>query len=108
MHVLVGFNIKEWPNPEWPIIDPGTANCGVFCCISLQKGRSLREKLMEMETFRDILCRQVDTLQMYFDSCAESEGNSIHDHVDLGMNDELFEDDHLGSLTTVNLVLVLG
>ena len=75
---------------------------------SFKKGRSLREKLMEMETFRDILCRQVDTLQMYFDSCAESEGNSIHDHVDLGMNDELFEDDHLGSLTTVNLVLVLG
>ena len=53
---------------------------------------------MEMETFRDILCRQVDTLQMYFDSCAENEGNSIHDHVDLGMNDDLFEDDQLGSL----------
>ncbi len=24
-----------------------------------------------METFRDILCRQIDTLQSYFDSCAE-------------------------------------
>ena len=62
---------------------------------SFKKGRSLREKLMEMETFRDILCRQVDTLQMYFDSCAENEGNSIHDRVDLGMNDDLFEDDQL-------------
>lgn len=31
-----------------------------------------------METFRDILCRQVDTLQGYFDSCADgatSEGS---------------------------------
>ena len=52
---------------------------------------------MEMETFRDILCRQVDTLQMYFDSCAENEGgSSIHDHIHLGMNDDTFEDDHLG------------
>ncbi|XP_076854195.1 ceramide transfer protein isoform X2 [Brachyhypopomus gauderio] len=37
---------------------------------SFRKGDSLQEKLAEMETFRDILCRQVDTLQMYFDSCA--------------------------------------
>ncbi|XP_062290119.1 ceramide transfer protein-like isoform X4 [Scomber scombrus] len=35
------------------------------------KGHSLREKLAEMETFRDILCRQVDTLQKYFDNCAD-------------------------------------
>ena len=54
---------------------------------------------MEMETFRDILCRQVDTLQMYFDSCAENEaGNSIHDHANLAMNDDMFEDEQLGSL----------
>ena len=59
---------------------------------------------MEMETFRDILCRQVDTLQMYFDSCAENEGgNSIHDHVNLGMNDDMFEDDHLGNLLHLSL-----
>lgn len=25
-----------------------------------------------METFRDILCRQIDTLQSYFDSCASA------------------------------------
>lgn len=37
-----------------------------------QKGYSLREKLAEMETFRDILCRQVDTLQRYFDNCADT------------------------------------
>lgn len=39
---------------------------------SVQKGHSLREKLAEMETFRDILCRQVDTLQKYFDGCADA------------------------------------
>ncbi|XP_041757163.1 ceramide transfer protein isoform X4 [Coregonus clupeaformis] len=38
---------------------------------SFKKGHSLREKLAEMETFRDILCRQVDTLQKYFDGCAD-------------------------------------
>uniref|UniRef100_A0A8C1N2U2 Ceramide transfer protein n=1 Tax=Cyprinus carpio TaxID=7962 RepID=A0A8C1N2U2_CYPCA len=38
-----------------------------------QKGYSLREKLAEMETFRDILCRQVDTLQKYFDNCADAD-----------------------------------
>lgn len=42
-----------------------------FFCV-LQKGHSLREKLAEMETFRDILCRQVDTLQKYFDACADA------------------------------------
>ncbi|ETE58949.1 Collagen type IV alpha-3-binding protein, partial [Ophiophagus hannah] len=39
---------------------------------NFQKGHSLREKLAEMETFRDILCRQVDTLQKYFDACADA------------------------------------
>lgn len=39
---------------------------------SFKRGRGLREKLMEMETFRDILCRQIETLQSYFDSCASA------------------------------------
>lgn len=39
---------------------------------SFKKGHSLREKLAEMETFRDILCRQVDTLQKYFDACSDA------------------------------------
>lgn len=38
-----------------------------------QKAYSLEEKLAEMETFRDILCRQVDTLQSYFDNCADTD-----------------------------------
>ncbi|XP_063745778.1 ceramide transfer protein-like isoform X7 [Eleginops maclovinus] len=39
---------------------------------SFKKGHSLKEKLAEMETFRDILCRQVDTLQKYFDGCSDA------------------------------------
>lgn len=39
---------------------------------SFKKGHSLQEKLAEMETFRDILCRQVDTLQKYFDACSDA------------------------------------
>ena len=39
---------------------------------SFRKGRGLREKLAEMETYRDILIRQVDTLQRFFDACSEA------------------------------------
>ncbi|CAH1796344.1 unnamed protein product [Owenia fusiformis] len=47
---------------------------------SFKRGRGLNEKLMEMETFKDILSRQVDTLQNYFDSCASAISKStIHD-----------------------------
>lgn len=35
----------------------------------------MSEKVAEMETFRDILCRQIDTLQGYFDSCASAVSN---------------------------------
>lgn len=46
---------------------------------------------MEMETFRDILCRQVDTLQSYFDSCADMVYSStIHDDNE---HDDMFDDD---------------
>ncbi|KAL2079689.1 hypothetical protein ACEWY4_025433 [Coilia grayii] len=54
---------------------------------SFRKGHSLREKLAEMETFRDILCRQVDTLQRYFDNCAD-EGSR-----DVFQRDKVVEDD---------------
>ncbi|XP_052132271.1 ceramide transfer protein isoform X2 [Frankliniella occidentalis] len=39
---------------------------------SLKKARGLKEKLSELETFRDILCGQIDTLQTYFDECAQT------------------------------------
>ncbi|KAM4532463.1 ceramide transfer protein-like isoform 2-T2 [Fundulus diaphanus] len=53
---------------------------------SFKKGHSLQEKLAEMETFRDILCRQVDTLQKYFDSCADVSKDELQ-------RDKIVEDD---------------
>jgi len=38
----------------------------------LKHREALAEKLAECETFRDILCGQVDTLQSYFDACSSS------------------------------------
>ena len=42
--------------------------------VSSAKGKTvgLAEKLAECETFKDILCQQIDTLQRYFDTCSES------------------------------------
>lgn len=37
---------------------------------SFKRSRRLREKLAEMETFKDLLCKQVDSLQAYFDACS--------------------------------------
>ena len=49
-------------------------------CMLFQRGRGLKEKLAEMETFRDILCHQVDTLQNYFDACSAALAkSSVHD-----------------------------
>lgn len=53
-----------------------------FMYYYLQKGRSLREKLMELETFRDIVCQQIDTLQSYFDACAGTGANHRSQHTD--------------------------
>jgi hypothetical protein len=45
---------------------------------------------MEMETFRDILCRQVETLQSYFDACSSAVAHYTsvpngHDHGQLSI-----------------------
>ncbi|KAM4643164.1 ceramide transfer protein-like isoform 13-T16 [Amazona ochrocephala] len=50
----------------------GASGYSAISTSSFKKGHSLHEKLAEMETFRDILCRQVDTLQKYFDACADA------------------------------------
>lgn len=39
-------------------------------------GHDLQTKLAELETYRDILCRQVDLLQAYFESLAESQSTN--------------------------------
>ena len=36
--------------------------------ILYQRNHDLQEKLAELETFRDILCRQLDNLQPYFEA----------------------------------------
>lgn len=61
---------------------------------SFKKGHSLGEKLAEMETFRDILCRQVDTLQKYFDGCSDAVTK------DELQRDKIVEDDEDGFPTT--------
>jgi len=38
------------------------------------RNQALTEKLAECETFKDILCRQIDTLQTYFDACSNVAG----------------------------------
>lgn len=37
---------------------------------SFRKGRGLKVKLAELETYRDILVQQIETIQKYFDACA--------------------------------------
>ncbi len=44
-----------------------------------------------METFRDILCRQVDTLQGYFDSCADKNEKVNHENDGLNLEDDEFD-----------------
>ena len=52
------------PPTPWPPLEKTLENIPLILGIS--------EKLAELETFRDILCRQIDTLQSYFDACASS------------------------------------
>lgn len=48
-------------------------------------GRTLREKLHEIETFRDILYNQIDTLQRYFDAAAAAQpSNGLESQLELG------------------------
>ncbi|XP_062516998.1 ceramide transfer protein-like isoform X2 [Corticium candelabrum] len=47
-----------------------------------QLGPHLREKLNEMETYREILCKQVDTLQAVFDACHEATARAVDEKDD--------------------------
>ncbi|CAF3843602.1 unnamed protein product [Rotaria magnacalcarata] len=49
-----------------------TASASVASTGSFKKDRSLKEKLNELETFRELLVQQVATLQTYFDACANA------------------------------------
>ena len=48
----------------------------ILLFILFQTSHGLQVKLAEMETYRDILCKQIDILQVYFDACAETTANS--------------------------------
>jgi len=70
-----------------------SSHCSLHSSSSTQKAAGLREKLMEMETFRDILCRQMDTMQGYFDSSAEKNmGSNPHQHLDMRDDDDIGAD----------------
>ncbi len=38
---------------------------------SMSRTRGLTEKLSELETYREIVCNQIETLQAYFSACSE-------------------------------------
>jgi collagen type IV alpha-3-binding protein len=45
---------------------------------SFRKGRGLKVKAAELETYRDILVQQIEMLQKYFDACASvSQGSEF-------------------------------
>ncbi|CAF1644645.1 unnamed protein product, partial [Adineta ricciae] len=48
------------------------ASASVASTGSFRRDRNLKEKLHELETFRELLGQQVQTLQTYFDACANS------------------------------------
>ncbi|UJR16210.1 hypothetical protein I4U23_003120 [Adineta vaga] len=49
-----------------------TASASATSTGSFKKDRYLKEKLSELETFRELLVQQVSTLQTYFDACANA------------------------------------
>ena len=62
---------------------------------SFRKAHGLKEKLAELETFKDILDKQVDTLQGYFNECANhAQPKDIRDHL-IGSNDVESDLSHL-------------
>ncbi|KAL1228113.1 hypothetical protein TPS_09490 [Trichinella pseudospiralis] len=48
-----------------------TSNKSLASSSSFKVCQDLNEKISELETYREIVLRQIDTLQSYFDSCAE-------------------------------------
>lgn len=74
----------------------------------MQTSRNLREKLNEVQTYRDILFDQVETLQRYFDACASGAVNqNLESEHNLRVDDFkgeaiTFRETTLGVLTTLN------
>lgn len=76
---------------------PSISSSSSFRCT-----RRLRTKLAEMETFKEILCKQVDSLQTYFDACSSMIQNGTQDHLEDWLkrdSDEPNNSDELESLS---------
>jgi len=69
---------------------------------SFRRGRGLREKLSEMETYRDILIRQIDTLQGFFDACSEVATSKKDGEVGFNGTDEESDQEDLTGLNHNN------
>lgn len=71
-----------------------SASLSVQSTGSYKRGLGLKEKLAEMETFKDILCRQVETLQAYFDACANSLTDGFEPyHKEFEKSNNIYDDD---------------
>lgn len=77
--ILEAFKAESGYNSECSLRRHGSAvsltsvTLSAASASSFKKCRDLKLKLAEMETYRDILCSQMDTLQRYFDSCADQD-----------------------------------
>ncbi|XP_023228908.1 collagen type IV alpha-3-binding protein-like [Centruroides sculpturatus] len=71
---------------------------------SFKKARGLREKLAQMETYQSILCRRIDTLQSYFDTCAEAVNAVNGKDDDARMEDTDEEIDEFGTSRDSTLI----
>ncbi|KAL3311065.1 Collagen type IV alpha-3-binding protein [Cichlidogyrus casuarinus] len=56
----------------------------------------LKEKLAELETFKEILCNQLDALQLYFDDCSSMVAQ-VEEPYSTEKEDELLEADFFGT-----------
>ncbi|XP_049826487.1 ceramide transfer protein isoform X2 [Aethina tumida] len=69
-----------------------------------RSSRNLREKLAELETYKDILSRQIDTLQRYFDYCENNNAqNNLPNKDNLPVVD--FKGEAITFKTTTSAVL---
>jgi len=72
-------------------------------------GQAVQEKLAECETFRDILCGQVDTLQTYFDACAAAQAAGAGPALPNGLHAADFKGEAITfKATSAGLLATLG
>ncbi|CAH8429789.1 unnamed protein product [Schistosoma mattheei] len=59
-----------------------TYSPSIHSASSFKRNHGIKEKLAEMETFKEILCKQVDSLQAYFDACSAIVQHGGHDNLE--------------------------